>query len=96
MCVADTDGVRCVGALLGSSPNALAADGAHDRLYVANAGENAVQAFTLSTMTPLGRIPAAWYPTAVAVRADGSLLIASAKGLGARADAITRRAGTTT
>jgi DNA-binding beta-propeller fold protein YncE len=69
--------------LLGSSPNALAADAAHDRLYVANAGENAVQAFTMSTMAPLGRIPAAWYPTAVAVRADGSLLIASAKGLGA-------------
>ncbi len=69
--------------LLGSSPNALAADVAHDRLYVANAGENAVQAFTLSTMAPLGRVPAAWYPTAVAVRADGSLLIASAKGLGA-------------
>ncbi|HXU68360.1 MAG TPA: hypothetical protein VN947_03475 [Polyangia bacterium] len=68
--------------LLGSSPNALAADAAHDRLYVANAGENAVQAFTLSTMQPLGRIPAAWYPTAVAVRSDGSLLIASAKGLG--------------
>ncbi|HEY2747299.1 MAG TPA: hypothetical protein VGL86_21905, partial [Polyangia bacterium] len=69
--------------LLGSSPNALAADLAHDRLYVANAGENAVQVFTLSTMTVLGRVPAAWYPTAVAVRSDGSLLIASAKGLGA-------------
>jgi DNA-binding beta-propeller fold protein YncE len=69
--------------LLGSSPNALAADAAHDRLYVANAGENAVQAFTLSTMAPLGRVPAAWYPTAVAVQADGTLLIASAKGLGA-------------
>jgi DNA-binding beta-propeller fold protein YncE len=71
--------------LLGSTPNALAADWAHDRLYVANAGENAVQAFTMSTMTPLGRVPAAWYPTAVAVRADGSLLIASAKGMGAGA-----------
>jgi DNA-binding beta-propeller fold protein YncE len=69
--------------LIGSSPNALAADFAHDRLYVANAGENAVEAFTLSTMTPAGRLPTAWYPTAVAVRADGSLLIASAKGLGA-------------
>ena len=34
-------------------------------------------------MAPLGRIPTAWYPTAVAVRADGTLLIASAKGLGA-------------
>jgi DNA-binding beta-propeller fold protein YncE len=69
--------------LYGSSPNALAADVVHDRLYVANAGENAVQAFQLSTMQPLGRVPAAWYPTAVAVKADGTLLIASAKGLGA-------------
>jgi DNA-binding beta-propeller fold protein YncE len=69
--------------LVGSSPNALARDAANDRLYVANAGENAVQAFQLSTMTSLGRIPTAWYPTAVAVRSDGSLVIASAKGLGA-------------
>ncbi|MCU1283489.1 MAG: family beta-propeller repeat-containing protein, partial [bacterium] len=69
--------------LLGSSPNALAADWTHDRLYVANAGENAVQVFTMSTMTPIGRVPAAWYPTAVAVKDDGTLLIASAKGLGA-------------
>ncbi len=69
--------------LVGSTPNALAADAAHDRLYVANAGENAVQVFTLSTMQPLGRIPTAWYPTAVAVRTDGSVLVAAAKGLGA-------------
>lgn len=69
--------------LIGSTPNALAADVTNDRLYVANAGENAVQAFQLSTMQPLGRIPTAWYPTAVAVRADGSLLVAAAKGLGA-------------
>jgi DNA-binding beta-propeller fold protein YncE len=69
--------------LVGSAPNGLAADGAHDRLYVANAGENAVQVFQLSTMSALGRVPAAWYPTAVAVRSDGTLLVASAKGLGA-------------
>ena len=72
--------------LLGSSPNALAADRAHDRLYVANAGENAVQAFTLSTMTPLGRVPTAWYPTAVAVRADGSPLDSVGQGARRRAD----------
>jgi DNA-binding beta-propeller fold protein YncE len=68
--------------LPGSSPNALAADVANDRLYVANANENAVQAFQLSTMKSLGRVPTAWYPTAVALRSDGTLLIASAKGLG--------------
>jgi DNA-binding beta-propeller fold protein YncE len=68
--------------LYGSAPNALAVDAANDRLYVANAGENAVQAFQLSTLQPLGRVPTAWYPTAVAVRGDGTLLIASAKGMG--------------
>jgi DNA-binding beta-propeller fold protein YncE len=71
--------------LPGSSPNALAADVAHDRLYVANANESAVQAFQLSTMRSLGRIPTAWYPTAVALRSDGTLLIASAKGMGGKA-----------
>ncbi len=69
--------------LLGSSPNALAVDATRNRLYVANAGENAVQAFDLGTQQSLGRIPTAWYPTAVAVESDGTLLIASAKGLGA-------------
>jgi DNA-binding beta-propeller fold protein YncE len=71
--------------LPGSSPNALVADVAHDRLYVANAGENAVQAFQLSTMQSLGRVPTAWYPTAVALRSDGTLLILSAKGMGGAA-----------
>jgi DNA-binding beta-propeller fold protein YncE len=68
--------------LRGSAPNDLAVDAAHDRLYVANAGEDAVQAFQLSTMKSLGRVPTAWYPTAVAVLSDGTLVIASAKGLG--------------
>jgi DNA-binding beta-propeller fold protein YncE len=61
----------------------MAVDATNNRLYVANAGENAVQAFDLGSMKSLGRIPTAWYPTAVAVESDGTLLIASAKGLGA-------------
>lgn len=69
--------------LYGSSPNGLAVDGMRDRLYVANAGENAVQAFKLSTMQPLGRVLTGWYPTAVTALADGTLFVASAKGLGA-------------
>lgn len=68
--------------LIGSTPNALAVDQTANRLYVANAGEDAVQAFDLASMQSLGRIPAGWYPTAVAVRSDGSVVIASAKGLG--------------
>ncbi|MFI5290775.1 MAG: hypothetical protein ACHQ17_14035, partial [Polyangia bacterium] len=67
---------------LGSAPNALAVDAQAGRLYVANAGENAVQVFDLATMTSLGRIPTAWYPSAVAVLSDGTVVIASAKGMG--------------
>ena len=69
--------------LYGSTPNGVAVDATRGRLYVANAGENAVQAFDLATLASLGRIPTAWYPTAVAVAGDGTLVIASAKGLGA-------------
>src|SRR5207302_1561952 len=69
--------------LYGSEPNAVAVDRAHNRVYLANAGEDAVQAFALDSLASLGRVPTAWYPTAIAIEADGSLVIASAKGLGA-------------
>ncbi len=68
--------------LVGSTPNALAADVAASRLYVANANDDAVEVLDLATLAPKGRIPTAWYPTAVAVLADGSVVIASAKGMG--------------
>ncbi len=68
--------------ILGASPNAVAVDAAAGRIYLANANENAVVALDLNTLTLLGRIPSAWYPTAVAVLSDGTLLIASARGLG--------------
>jgi DNA-binding beta-propeller fold protein YncE len=68
--------------LFGSAPNDLAIDATAQRLYVANAGENAVQAFDLASMKSLGRIPTGWYPTAVRVLSDGTLVIASAKGMG--------------
>ncbi|MSP60119.1 MAG: hypothetical protein EXR72_07215 [Myxococcales bacterium] len=71
-----------LGALLGSSPNHIAVDEKAGRLYIANANENAVQVLDLTTLESKGRIPTAWYPTAVAVQADGGLVIASAKGLG--------------
>jgi DNA-binding beta-propeller fold protein YncE len=69
--------------LFGSSPTGMALDSAHNRLYVANANENAVEVFAADTMMPLGRVPTAWYPTTVALAADGTLFIASSKGLGA-------------
>src|SRR5262249_32476267 len=66
--------------ILGATPNSVAADA--DRVYLANAGENAVVALDIHTLQILGRIPTAWYPTAVAVRSDGNLVIASARGMG--------------
>lgn len=69
-------------ARIGAAPNHVAVDAAAGRLYLANAGENAVAVLDLATLALKGRIPTAWYPTAVAVRGDGSLVIASAKGLG--------------
>jgi DNA-binding beta-propeller fold protein YncE len=69
--------------LYGSSPTGLAVDPTRNRLYVANANENAVQVFDTASMMSVGRIPTAWYPTAIALAADGTLFIAAAKGLGA-------------
>jgi YVTN family beta-propeller protein len=80
------------GAASGSTPNALALAPDGTRLLVAEADNNAVAVFALSSATAgvagaagsdrlEGRIPSAWYPTAVAVAGD-SLLVVSGKGLG--------------
>ncbi len=72
--------------ILGATPNSIAIEPAGaagaGRIYLANAGENAVVALDLDSLKILGRIPTAWYPTAVAVRGDGALVIASARGTG--------------
>jgi YVTN family beta-propeller protein len=68
--------------IVGASPTALAIDDAAGRIYVANSGENSVVALDLATLAVKGRIPTAYYPTAVAVRSDGSLVIACGRGLG--------------
>jgi DNA-binding beta-propeller fold protein YncE len=74
------------GMILGATPNSIAIEPAGalgpGRIYLANAGENAVVALDLDSLSILGKVPTAWYPTAVAVRGDGSLVIASARGLG--------------
>jgi YVTN family beta-propeller protein len=69
-------------AVLGATPNNLAIDVARNRLYVANGNENAVVVLNLATLSIIGHVPTGWYPTAVAVRGDGSLVIASSRGLG--------------
>lgn len=71
---------------LGTTPNGLAVSPDQTRLYVAEAGLNAVAVFDISRpFMPrfLGRIPTGWYPTGVAVSRDGSsLYVINAKGFG--------------
>jgi YVTN family beta-propeller protein len=73
------------GMILGATPTSVAIEPAgangNGRIYLANAGENSVVALDLDTMSIIGRVPTAWYPTAVAVLGDGTLVIASARGL---------------
>jgi DNA-binding beta-propeller fold protein YncE len=74
----------------GSSPNALAFSARNERLYVAQAGLNRIAVLDLMTGELLGDIPTAWYPTAVALRAEEigegffeeTLYVANGKGIG--------------
>ncbi len=79
----------------GSTPNAMALSADGRRLFVAEADNNAVAVFDLSPATGgyiapqgvaiqdrlVGRIPVAWYPTALQVRGD-TILVANGKGKG--------------
>jgi YVTN family beta-propeller protein len=64
----------------GSSPAAGAFDAA-GRLYVASAGENAIDVFEegAAGWARVGRLPTMWYPTDVEVLADGTLLVVNGK-----------------
>lgn len=54
------------------------------RLYVAEAGINAVAVIDTETETLIGRIPTAWFPTKVRISPDGkTLYVANGKGFGA-------------
>jgi YVTN family beta-propeller protein len=60
---------------------ALSPDG--DRLYVAEAGINAVAVVDTRSFTVLGHLPVGWFPSKVAVTPDGeNLIVANAKGWG--------------
>jgi len=61
----------------GSTPTALAV--ARGRLFVAEGGNNAVAVFANDKL--IGRVPAEWYPTALAVAGD-DVLVVSGKGHG--------------
>ncbi len=76
------------GAPLSSSPQGLAVSPNGQYLYVADAGTDEVSVFSLNghngPETKIGRIPTAWYPTAVVVSPDnGILFVTNAKGHGA-------------
>jgi YVTN family beta-propeller protein len=65
----------------GVLPMGLARDPKANLLYVAESGINAVGVIDLASNRLLGHLPAAWFPTGVAVH-GGELIVASAKGSG--------------
>ncbi len=67
--------------LRGVMPLGMFADVESGRLYIAEAGINAVGVVDLKTRKVLGHIPVGWFPTRVAV-ANGSLYVANGKGAG--------------
>jgi DNA-binding beta-propeller fold protein YncE len=77
--------------LQGLYPNALAVSADGSRVYVADAGINAVQVVDADPaarrFTPAGFIPVGWFPSALALSAAGTLYVANAKGDGIGANA---------
>ena len=72
-----------LGNLRGAIPFGLALSPDRKRLYVAEAGINAVAVIDILTFSVLGHIPTAWFPSKLAVSRDGKkLIIANAKGFG--------------
>jgi YVTN family beta-propeller protein len=74
----------------GCTPNALALSPDESILFVANANTNDVAAINVKEpgkSSPLGFIPAGWYPTSVRVSRDGrTLWIANGKGTSSKAN----------
>ncbi len=67
--------------LRGMLPIGLHHDPTNNWVLAAEAGINAIAVLDARSLTVLGHIPAAWFPTRVAAR-DGRLFVASAKGHG--------------
>lgn len=65
----------------GILPIGMTVDLLSGRLLVAEAGINSVAVIDLSTNRLAGRIPSGWFPTAIVSR-EGTIFVASAKGLG--------------
>ena len=70
--------------LRGVLPFGLALSGDEKQLYVACAGINAIAVIDARHLSVKGYIPTAWFPSRVALSADGATLyVSSAKGFGA-------------
>ena len=67
----------------GVIPFGLAVSSDETRLYVAEAGINAVGIIDLATFNVIGHLPVGWFPSKLSVTADGKkLVVANAKGFG--------------
>lgn len=67
----------------GVIPFGLALSPNQQRLYVAEAGINAVAVIDVSTLKVLGHLPVGWFPSKLKVTPDGrKLIVANAKGFG--------------
>ena len=72
-----------LGNLRGMIPFGVALSPDRQRLYVAEAGINAVAVIDVGSLEVLGHIPAGWFPSKLAVSNDGQkLIVANAKGYG--------------
>jgi DNA-binding beta-propeller fold protein YncE len=73
---------------VGLEPTSLAYDAPNARLYATLASANAIQVFdvddtqTPPSLTPVGRIPTSWWPTAVVADTDGTLYVTCGRGHG--------------
>jgi sugar lactone lactonase YvrE len=72
----------------GLEPTSLAYDAPNGRLYATLASANALEVFdvddtqTPPSVTPVGRIPTEWWPTAVVADTDGTLYVTNGRGHG--------------
>jgi len=72
-----------LGGLRGQIPFGLALSPDGSRLFVAEAGINAVAVVDTESLETLGHIPVGWFPSKLAVTPDGKkLVVANAKGYG--------------
>ncbi len=72
-----------LGKLRGVIPFGLALSPDSKRLYVAEAGINAVAVVDVPTLAVIGHIPTGWFPSKLKVSPDGKkLIVANAKGYG--------------